>query len=86
MGISMAVPHLCFPRKLGDRSFVVLVTLDVQAGKLEGEMSENVDNATFDIAFRGQAVVGIIPRSVHGEVGLLDKTLVVAAEERRDLV
>jgi hypothetical protein len=38
--------HLCFPRKLGDWSFGVLVNLDVQAGKLAGEMSENVDNAT----------------------------------------
>jgi hypothetical protein len=78
--------HLCFPRKLGNWSVVVLVALDVEACELEGETIENVDNATFDIAFRGQAVVGIGPRPVHGAVAPFDKTQVVAAEERRDAV
>jgi hypothetical protein len=78
--------HLCFPRKLGDWSVVVLVALDVEACKLEGKTIENVDNATFDVAFRGQAVVGIVPRPVHGAVDPFDETQVVAAEERRDAV
>jgi hypothetical protein len=75
--------HLCFPRKLGDWSVVVLVALDVEACELEGKTIENVDNATFDVAFRGQAVVGIVPRPVHGAVDPFDKTQFVAAEERR---
>jgi hypothetical protein len=77
---------LCFPRKLGDWSVVVLVALDVEACELEGKTIENVDNATFDVVFRGQAVVGIVPGPVHGVGDPFDKTQVVAVEERRDAV
>jgi hypothetical protein len=59
--------NLRLPRKGCDWSFFVLVTLDAQAGELEGETSQrNVDNTTtLHIAFRGQSLVGVIPRLVQ---------------------
>jgi hypothetical protein len=59
----------------------------VVAGEVDWETAQDVDDSAFHQAgFRRQAVVGIVPDTVHGEADAIDEPFVVATKQMFDVV
>ena len=63
-----------------------MVAFDVVAGKGDGETVEDVDYSALQIVLGREAVVRIIPRSMHCEVDAIDESFVVTVEKMVDVV
>ena len=57
-----------------------VVSVDVVVREVDRETMHDVDDSTFQAAFGKQAVVRIVPGSIHGKGDAIDQTLVVAVE------
>ena len=75
----MAV-HLGLPRQVFDSCIFILVAFDVVVREVDRETMYDVNDSTFQVVFGRQAVVGIVPGSIHGKGDAIDQTLVVAVE------
>ena len=47
---------------------------------------EDVDNSTLWVALGREAVIRVVPRSMHCEVDAIDESLVIAVEKMVDIV
>jgi hypothetical protein len=56
------------------------------AGEGDWETMENIDDSALQVVLGREAVVRIVPRSIHGEVDTLDESLIVAVEKMVDVV
>ena len=63
-----------------------MVAFDVVAGKGDGETVEDVDYSALQIVLGREAMVWIVPRSMHCEVDAIDKSLVITVEKMVDVV
>ncbi len=63
-----------------------MVAFDMVAGEGDGETVEDVDYSALQIILGREAVVRIVPRSMHCEVDAIDKSLVITVEKMVDVV
>ncbi len=78
--------QLGFPREIFYWGVFILVAFDMVAGEGDGETVEDVDYSALQIVLGREAVVRIVPRSMHCEVDAIDKSLVITVEKMVDVM
>jgi len=78
--------HLGFPQEVFDCGVFILVAFDMVTGERDWETVEDVCDFALEVALSREAVVWIVPRSMHCEVDAIDESLVVAVEKMVNIV